>query len=329
MGLEKLYIFAVAKDEKRLVIVRSRKKNGVLIMKFVTAQLAEEVFVGVLDKKETKILPLNKAAEQKNGKKDFPETLAECIAEGEAFIHKVNSLLDWAENNGDQFVALEAVKLLAPIPRPAKNIFCVGKNYADHAIEMGSKDDIPEHVMVFTKAPTTVVGHRDTVLSHSDITEQLDYEGELAIVIGKKGRAIKKEEVFHYIFGYTIINDITARDMQMRHKQFFIGKSLDTTCPMGPWIVHASAVGNPNNLHIQTNVNGEIRQDSNTEKFIFSVEEIISVLSAGMTLEPGDIIATGTPAGVGKGFKPPRFLKSGDQIDITIEKIGTLSNRIG
>lgn len=297
-------------------------------MKFVTAKWAEEVIVGLLNEDETKILPLNKAAEMKSGEKAFPEDLGDCIALGDEFIQKVNEVADWAWSNEDAFVPIDAVKLMAPIPRPSKNIFCVGKNYADHAIEMGSKDDIPEHVMVFTKAPTTVVGHNDSVQSHADITEQLDYEGELAIVIGKKGKGIKTEEALDYIFGYTIINDITARDIQTRHKQFFIGKSLDTTCPMGPCVVHASAVGNPNKLHIQTSVNGEIRQNSNTENFIFPVEEIISVLSAGMTLEPGDIIATGTPAGVGKGFKPPKFLKSGDKVDVTVEKIGTLSNRI-
>ncbi|MDQ1147136.1 2-keto-4-pentenoate hydratase/2-oxohepta-3-ene-1,7-dioic acid hydratase in catechol pathway [Bacillus sp. SORGH_AS 510] len=129
-------------------------------------------------------------------------------------------------------------------------------------------------------------------------------------------------------FGYTIINDVTARDLQSKHKQFFIGKSLDTTCPMGPWIVHKSLVENPNRLHIETRVNGEVRQSSNTDKFIFPVEEIIAVLSAGMTLEPGDIIATGTPAGVGKGFKPPKFLMPGDQVEIYVENIGTLINTI-
>lgn len=130
------------------------------------------------------------------------------------------------------------------------------------------------------------------------------------------------------MFGYTIINDVTARDLQAKHKQFFIGKSLDTTCPMGPWIVHKSAISNPNNLDIKTTVNGEVRQDSNTENFIFPVEEVIAVLSQGMILEPGDIIATGTPAGVGKGFKPPRFLKAGDTIEITVEGIGTLRNKV-
>lgn len=299
-------------------------------MKFVTAEFDGEVFVGLVDGDAARILPLGKAAEKKDGRNDIPSTMQECIFQGDSFIQKVMSLQAWAKNGeaDELFIPLDSVKLFAPIPKPSKNIFCVGKNYAEHAIEMGSKDDIPEHIMVFTKAPTTVIGHNETVLNHQNITEQLDYEGELAIIIGKKGRGISIEEALEYVFGYTIINDITARDLQTRHKQFFIGKSLDTTCPMGPWIVHASSVNHPNKLDIQTMVNGEIRQKSNTENFIFSIEEIISVLSQGMTLEPGDIIATGTPAGVGKGFKPPRYLKPGDAIEIKVEKLGTLYNKI-
>lgn len=251
---------------------------------------------------------------------------------GEGFIRQAKELTDWVETNGraaSLYKPLNKVTLLAPIPRPGKNIFCIGKNYREHAIELGSEADVPEHIMVFTKAPTTVIGPNEVVLSHREVTSQLDYEGELAVVIGKRGRAIKREEALDYVFGYTIINDVTARDLQSRHKQFFIGKSLDTTCPMGPWIVDKSEIDNPNHLNIETRVNGEVRQSSNTEKFIFPIEEIISVLSAGMTLEPGDIISTGTPAGVGKGMKPPKFLRPGDQVEVTIEKIGTLVNRIG
>ncbi|EIJ81904.1 5-carboxymethyl-2-hydroxymuconate Delta-isomerase [Bacillus methanolicus PB1] len=300
-------------------------------MKFVTAKDKDGVFVGFLNEDNNSVLPLGRAEDKRTVENYFPTTMTECIAHGEDFIKKVENLIEWASTSGEEkelYIPLEALELLAPIPRPAKNIFCVGKNYAEHAIEMGSKDDIPEHIMVFTKAPTTVIGHQEKVHSHQKVTKELDYEGELAVVIGKAGKAIKKEEALDYVFGYTIINDITARDLQSRHQQFFIGKSLDTTCPMGPWIVHKSEIENPNQLNIQTKVNGEIRQNSNTKHFIFPVEEIISVLSAGMTLEPGDIIATGTPAGVGKGFKPPRFLNPGDVIEITIEKIGTLRNQI-
>ncbi|MEH7444460.1 fumarylacetoacetate hydrolase family protein [Bacillus sp. JJ1122] len=298
-------------------------------MKFSTFKNETRIFIGIVNEGENRILPLVEAAGRMGGAVSLPESLLEAIALGDSFYEEARKVADWVnENNLEEelYTPIESVTLLAPIPKPAKNIFCVGKNYAEHAIEMGSKDDIPEHVMVFTKAPTSVIGHKATILDHKEVTEQLDYEGELAVVIGKQGIGIKREDALDYVFGYTIINDVTARDLQARHKQFFIGKSLDTTCPMGPWIVHKSAIGNPNNLNIQTLVNGEVRQDSNTENFIFPVEEIISVLSQGMTLEPGDIIATGTPAGVGKGFKPPRFLKSGDSIEVSVEGIGTLSN---
>jgi 2-keto-4-pentenoate hydratase/2-oxohepta-3-ene-1,7-dioic acid hydratase in catechol pathway len=300
-------------------------------MKFATYKNESGQTIGIINTEGSHILPFVEAYEKMGGKIVFPSDLAEAISLGELFFQEVEKTVQWViENNLDNslFIPIESVELLAPIPRPAKNIFCVGKNYAEHAIEMGSKDDIPEHVMVFTKSPTTVIAHDEHILAHTELTEQLDYEGELAVVIGKKGIAIKREEALDYVFGYTIINDVTARDLQAKHKQFFIGKSLDTTCPMGPWIVHKSAISNPNNLDIKTLVNGEVRQDSNTGNFIFPVEEVIAVLSQGMTLEPGDIIATGTPAGVGKGFKPPRFLRSGDTIEITVEGIGTLRNKV-
>ncbi|NRD78391.1 fumarylacetoacetate hydrolase family protein [Bacillus sp. BRMEA1] len=300
-------------------------------MRFVTAEHNQKARVGILDTEGKKILFINDAEKARSEKEIYPSSLVECIALGDPFIEQVNDLVDWVQTSGNMdslYIPIEEVKWLAPIPKPSKNIFCVGKNYAEHAIEMGSPEDIPEHIMVFTKAPTTVIGPNETILNHHLVTSQLDYEGELAVVIGKKGKEIKREEALDYVFGYTIINDVTARDLQARHKQFFIGKSLDTTCPMGPWIIDKSEIINPNRLNIETKVNGEVRQSSNTEKFIFPVEEIISVLSAGMTLEPGDIIATGTPAGVGKGFKPPKFLQPGDQVEITIEKIGTLTNKI-
>jgi 2-keto-4-pentenoate hydratase/2-oxohepta-3-ene-1,7-dioic acid hydratase in catechol pathway len=303
----------------------------VIGLRFVTAIHNKVEFIGLVNEEGTKVLPIDQVEEARTGKKRNPSSMLECIAAGETFIDQLTDLLNWVETDSKAasfYLPIEEIMVLAPIPRPTKNIFCVGKNYADHAIEMGSVDDIPEHVMVFTKAPTTVIGPNTIVLNHQAVTNQLDYEGELAVIIGKRGRAIKKEEALDFVFGYTIINDVTARDLQARHKQFFIGKSLDTTCPMGPWIVHKSLIENPNQLDIETKVNGEVRQRSNTKNFIFPIEEIIAVLSAGMTLEPGDIIATGTPAGVGKGFKPPKFLKPGDQIEITVEKIGTLINKI-
>jgi 2-keto-4-pentenoate hydratase/2-oxohepta-3-ene-1,7-dioic acid hydratase in catechol pathway len=300
-------------------------------MRFATFKNGTGQWIGIVNPEGSHVMPLLDAHEQMSGEKFIPTDMVEAISLGEIFFEEAEKAVNWVKENnldGKLYIPIDSAELLAPIPRPAKNIFCVGKNYAEHAIEMGSKDDIPEHVMVFTKAPTSVTGHDHKVLSHSELTKQLDYEGELAVIIGKKGKAIKKEEALDYVFGYTIINDVTARDLQARHKQFFIGKSLDTTCPMGPWIVHKSAIENPNKLDIMTSVNGEVRQDSNTENFIFPVEEVIAVLSQGMTLEPGDIIATGTPAGVGKGFKPPRFLKAGDTVEINVENIGTLRNKL-
>ncbi|MEK5379617.1 fumarylacetoacetate hydrolase family protein [Niallia sp. FSL W8-0635] len=297
-------------------------------MKIATVSLEDNVFVGVVE--EMGILALNDVEEKRTGRRPYAEELITCI-EQDNFLENIKNLIQWVEgqpNKADLYIPIEKVTFLAPIPRPSKNIFCVGKNYVEHAIEMGSKEDIPEHVMVFTKAPTTVVGHMAGILEHREVTTQLDYEGELAVIIGKRGKGITKEEAFDYIFGYTILNDITARDLQKKHKQFFIGKSLDTSAPTGPWIVTNDSIPNPNELNITTKVNGEIRQQSNTKHFIFPVEEVISVLSKGMTLEPGDIIATGTPAGVGKGFNPPRFLKAGDTIEISVEGIGTLLNKV-
>ena len=299
-------------------------------MKLVTALYKESTFIGVVKEDLTSVLPLNDVEEKRSGQRIFSDDLIECIEQPD-FLLKVEALLNWVEdqkNDEELYLSINQVTILAPIPRPRKNIFCVGKNYVEHAIEMGSKEDIPEHVMVFTKSPTTVIGHNDSIFNHQEVTNQLDYEGELAVVIGKRGRGIGKEEALDYVFGYTILNDITARDLQAKHKQFFIGKSLDTSAPMGPWIVTKDSIANPNNLEIMTKVNGEIRQHSNTKHFIFPIEEVIHVLSKGMTLEPGDIIATGTPAGVGKGFKPPRFLKSGDKIEIEVEGVGTLENSV-
>jgi 2-keto-4-pentenoate hydratase/2-oxohepta-3-ene-1,7-dioic acid hydratase in catechol pathway len=252
--------------------------------------------------------------------------MIEGIALGERWIASVREQA--ANAKAGEWVSLDEVRLLAPIPRPRKNIFCVGKNYAEHAMELGGAESIPQHPVVFSKFPTTVIAHEDDILRHADVTEMLDYEGELAVVIGRKGRKIAKEEALDYVFGYTIINDVTARDLQKRHLQFDLGKSLDTFCPMGPYLVYKEAIPNPGALKIETRVNGEVRQSSNTQHFIFDIPTLIATISAGITLEPGDIIATGTPAGVGLGFKPPRLLSSGDQVEIEVEGIGILRNRV-
>ncbi|PFA66445.1 hypothetical protein CN378_14220 [Bacillus sp. AFS015802] len=285
-------------------------------MKFVSFQVGGKETYGV--ERDGRILDLA-------GARDLPVDLLRGIEGGEAFLQKVARVVE-EDDGAIRSYTQEEVKWLSPIPEVKRNIMCVGKNYRDHAIEMGGEQDIPKEIMVFTKATNTVVGHQETVLHHGQITEELDYEGELAVIIGKKGRGITPDEALEYVFGYSILNDITARDLQKKHGQFFIGKSLDTTCPMGPYLVTKDEVEDPQNLSITTRVNGEIRQSSNTGEMIFSIPTIISTLSKGMTLEPGDVIATGTPSGVGKGFKPPRFLRKGDVVEIEIEGLGILTN---
>jgi 2-keto-4-pentenoate hydratase/2-oxohepta-3-ene-1,7-dioic acid hydratase in catechol pathway len=231
-------------------------------------------------------------------------------------------------------VPLDQVTLLAPII-PPRNVFCVGKNYRTHAKEFANSGfeagavkgaEIDEYPAVFTKPPTSIVGPSAVVSLHSHITSSVDYEAELALVIGKPGRDISKADAYGHIWGYTIVNDVTARDRQRNHKQWFMGKALDTFCPMGPWVVTADEL-DPANLDIKCWVNGELRQDANTRDLIFDIPTLIETISAGLALVPGDVIATGTPAGVGIGFKPPRFLKANDEVSIEISGIGTLKNR--
>jgi 2-keto-4-pentenoate hydratase/2-oxohepta-3-ene-1,7-dioic acid hydratase in catechol pathway len=217
------------------------------------------------------------------------------------------------------------IRFLSPIPRPARNVFCVGRNYAEHAKERGA--DVPTVPVFFTKPPTAVTGH-DAPVIHWPLTQNLDYEVELAVVIGRRGRDIPRAEAYEHVFGYTILNDITARDIQKKHTQWFKGKSLDSFAPMGPWIVPRAAVKDPHSLRISLRVNGEIRQAATTADMIFRIDELIEVLSAGMTLEPGDVLATGTPSGVAAGFDPPRWLKVGDVVEAEVEGIGILRNRI-
>lgn len=233
-------------------------------------------------------------------------------------------------------IAIQDVCLLAPIPQPRRNIFCVGKNYLDHVKEIkdsklgeaqGSMANLPKAPVIFSKVPESVIGTHAPIDSHATITQEVDYEAELALVIAKKGKAIKKQDALSYVWGYTIINDVSARDLQAKHVQFHLGKSLDTFCPMGPWLVSADEL-DVNSASIQCWVNGELRQNGSTEQMIFDISTIIENLSAGITLYPGDVIATGTPSGVGMGMKPPQFLKKGDTVKIEIAGIGTLENSV-
>jgi len=224
------------------------------------------------------------------------------------------------------------VQLAAPILRPRKNIVCLGLNYADHARESdeatGRSTTTLEAPIFFTKAPTTVNGPYGDIVIDPTVSEQVDWEAELAVIIGKKGKNIREEDALEYVFGYTVLNDVTARDLQSRHKQFFKGKSIDGYCPMGPWIITADEIADPQQLPIRLRVNGVTKQDSNTGMMIYSVRQIIAILSRGLTLEPGDIIATGTPSGVGFARKPPEFLKAGDIMETEIEGIGTMRNTV-
>jgi 2-keto-4-pentenoate hydratase/2-oxohepta-3-ene-1,7-dioic acid hydratase in catechol pathway len=228
---------------------------------------------------------------------------------------------------------LAGIRLKAPLGRTDRNLFLVGKNYHEHAKEFsGSGFDssaqvVPSAPNVFTKPASTIVGPHDDIQSHPEVTQQMDYEAELAVIIGKGGRGIRKEDAYSHIWGYTVVNDVTARDLQKQHGQWFLGKSLDTFCPMGPWIVTADAI-DPENTRVQCWVNGELRQDANTADLIFDIPTLIATISAGIELRPGDVIVTGTPVGVGIGFKPPKFLKAGDQVRISIEGIGTIENTV-
>ncbi len=230
---------------------------------------------------------------------------------------------------------LASVELEAPMPRPRRNIFCVGKNYHEHAHEFArsgfdssaSAGAVPKDPIIFSKVPESVVATHSNVLIDIRVSSAVDYEAELAVIIGKEGRCISKEDALGHVWGYTIVNDVTARDLQGRYSQWLIGKSQDTFCPMGPWAVTRDEFDLAS-AGIRCFVNGDMRQNSKISLLIFDIPTIISTLSQGITLKPGDIIATGTPAGVGIGFDPPKYLKAGDVVRVEIDGIGALENRI-
>jgi 2-keto-4-pentenoate hydratase/2-oxohepta-3-ene-1,7-dioic acid hydratase in catechol pathway len=232
-------------------------------------------------------------------------------------------------------IAMTALSLTAPLPKPRRNIFCVGKNYFEHAREFAgsgfdssakSGGDIPAFPIYFSKVPESVVGP-DAAVQMPAASSAIDYEAELTVVIGKGGKGISKADALKHVWGYTIINDVTARDWQGRHSQWLLGKSFDTFCPMGPWLVSADELDGTN-TRVRCYVNDELRQDAATTDLIFDIPTLIETLSAGITIYPGDLIATGTPVGVGIGFKPPKYLKSGDMLRVEIDGIGALSNPV-
>ncbi|MFF8683135.1 fumarylacetoacetate hydrolase family protein [Streptomyces sp. NPDC015237] len=230
---------------------------------------------------------------------------------------------------------VHAPRLQAPIPLPG-NLYAVGKNYRDHVQEFGRSGydhpdlstDVPRVPVVFSKVPSSVTGPYDAIDPHPEVTSELDYEAELSVIIGRGGRGISREAAMDHVWGYTIINDVTARDQQRDHQQWLIGKSLDTFAPMGPWAVTADAIGDPAGLVVASTVNGELRQKAPVADMIFDIPELIRTISAGITLHSGDIIATGTPAGVGIGFDPPRFLQPGDVVECSITGLGALRNTV-
>jgi 2-keto-4-pentenoate hydratase/2-oxohepta-3-ene-1,7-dioic acid hydratase in catechol pathway len=258
-----------------------------------------------------------------------------------AFVEKGQAALKIAERasktrKAEALITISRVRIRAPFPVPRRNILCVGKNYFDHAHEFDKSgfnatadaNAVPDLPIIFTKAPSSVIGPNDPIPGYLDQTKSVDYEVELGVVIGTGGRKISKRDAFKHVYGYTIINDVTARHLQSRHKQWFLGKSLDGFCPMGPWLVTADEVPNVKKLRIETKVNGEVRQNAVVKDLIFDIPTLIATLSRGMTLQPGDIIATGTPAGVGIGFTPPKFLKKGDVVTLSIDGLGVLENSV-
>ena len=265
----------------------------------------------------------------------LPRTLSELIREGRDAWGRLATRITKAaagEVPAPAKYAADVVRWHAPISRPAKNIVCLGLNYSSHIEEgaraRGREMKIPEHPVFFTKTPTSVNGPFDPIPWDPAITAQVDYEVELGVVIGVGGKNIARANALDHVFGYTVINDVSARDVQQRHLQWFKGKSLDGFCPMGPVVVTADEFGDPQSRKIGTRVNGVQKQNSTTANMIFPVDVIIEALSAGMTLEPGDVIATGTPEGVGLGRTPQEFLNDGDMVETEVEGIGILRNQI-
>ena len=260
------------------------------------------------------------------------DTLEALVHAGDEATAWVWALAQQALEQGCACRLLSEVKPMAPIPVPRRNILCLGKNYLDHAKEIAARmqisDKAPRQPIIFTKATTAVIATGESIPAYQVYTQKLDYEAELALIIGKEGRDIAAEDAWDHVFGYTAINDISARDLQKDHYQWFRAKSLDGFAPMGPVVVHRSIMPAPEDIEVKCFVNGEQRQCATFDQLIFDVPTIISVLSAGMTLLAGDIIATGTPAGVGMGFTPPKYLQPGDEVVVDVTGVGELRNPV-
>jgi len=293
-------------------------------MRLVTFSDDRGTRVGVHDPESNSVIDLSAGTR-------LPQDMNGFIALGKNGLSRARRAI----KSGEGRIPFENVKIHAPIPRPAKDILCVGKNYHDHAAEFhasgvdaSGKEAIPEVPIIFTKWPNSVIGPGEPIPSGNDYTNTTDYEGELTVVIGEGGRNISKKDAYRHVYGYTIVNDVSARTIQNRHRQWFLGKSLDGYCPMGPCIVTSDDVKDVTQLQLVTKVNGELRQSAYVTQLIFDIPTLIETISRVMTLEPGDLIATGTCAGVGIGFNPPKYLQPGDRVAVTIEPIGTLENPV-
>ena len=280
---------------------------------------------------DDRVLDLAAAGRRMNEAADLSSMLA-IIRGGEASLAALQRMDSRRDEFTDAWLEAGLVRLMAPIPAPARNVFCVGRNYADHVkegyVKAGKEVKFPEVPQFFTKATGTVNDPNGDVRLDPRVTRLLDYEVELAVVIGGAGRDIPSARAYEHVFGFCVLNDMTARDLQRRHEQWFKGKSLDTTCPLGPCIVDRAALGDPTTLELSLTVNGEERQRAKVAQMIFDIPTLIASLSAGLTLQPGDIIATGTPSGVGYAMTPPRALKGGDLVVARIDRIGELRNRV-
>ena len=299
-------------------IFSSNLNRELSLMKIITFRHKNNIKAGVLTDKNRIII-----------KDDSPDAINAVLnlIEGE------KGTSPW--QGGATTLDLEDVELLAPIPEPRRNIFCVGKNYYAHAKEFNdsgfdtsTKEEIPSVPVIFTKATTSVIGHNAPINSSLDNTNSVDYECELCFIIKKRAHKVERSEAFKYIFGYTILNDVTARHLQQKHNQWFLGKSLDSFAPLGPVIVSVDELPDITDAKISTTVNGEVRQQAQIADLIFDIPTLMETLTATMTLIPGDIIATGTPVGVGLGFKPPKFLKPGDTVSVSVDGIGVLTNPV-
>ncbi len=257
-------------------------------------------------------------------------SMLQMIDSGEESLQQLRKLV--AESDQKEWLGLSQVELISPIPRPRQNVMCLGWNYIEHVEETSGKTleapKLPKYPIIFTKAASSMNGPYADIPVDLEVSNKMDWEVELAVIIGKEGQGISKENALDHVFGYSIINDISARDYQKRHKQFFVGKSFTGACPMGPWIVTKDEIADPQNLNLKSWVNNELKQDSNTQYQIFDVATVIEALSKGMKLEAGDIIATGTPSGVGYVRNPPEYLMPGDVVECEVEGIGKISNPI-